>query len=103
MFANLLEAAGQAPDNTLEAKNFFPVQPQDHAQHAVGGRMLRAHIDDKLVGIKKRLLGSFKVERRERAVPVRHSILTGNLTLLYCPLSIPRLICTHSLSCCRMP
>ena len=72
-------------DHAFCAENFFAVQLQNHAQHAVSGRVLRAHIDDELVGIKKGLVGLLQFQRR---AAIRH-----------CPLSIPRLICTHSLSC----
>ncbi len=99
VLADLLDAAVQISNYAFEAKNLFAVKPQNHAQHAVGRRMLRAHIDDEFVGIKKRLLGSFQIEMRERAVLFRHSLLLA----LHWPLSMPRLICTHSLSCCRMP
>ncbi len=77
MFTNLLDAAVQIADHAFQAQDFFSVQAQDHSQHAVRGGMLRAHVDDQLVRIKKRLLGSFEIEVRERSVPVGHSVFTG--------------------------
>src|SRR5258707_4743395 len=112
MLTYLLDAAVQVADDAFETENFFAIEAENHAQHAVRCGMLRAHIDDELVGIKKRLLGSFEIEMRERAVRVGHycstgctvqlAVSTGNF-VFYWPLSIPRLICTHSLSCWRMP
>jgi len=74
MLANLLYAAMQISDHALEAENFFAIKAQNHAQHAVRRRMLRAHIDDQFVGIKKRLLVGFEIEMRVRSLDVGHSI-----------------------------
>ena len=52
----------QVSDDALGAENFFAVELQDDAQHAVRGRMLRPHIDDEFVRIEIRLLGSFEIE-----------------------------------------
>ena len=73
MLANLFDAAVQIADHAFQAENFFAIQAQNHAQHAVRGGMLRAHVDDELVGIKKRLLVASEFERRERGVGVGHS------------------------------
>ena len=45
-------AAMQISDDAFRADNFFAVELQLHAQHAVRGRMLRTHIDDYLVRAK---------------------------------------------------
>ena len=75
----------QIPDDAFRSKNLLPIQLENHAQHSVRSRMLRAHIDDELVGIEKSFLVILKFQ------------VGGPLT--HCPLSIPRLIFTHSLSC----
>ena len=82
MLGDLFHSAMEIANHALGAQNFFAVQLENHAQHAVRGGVLRAHIDDELVGIEKSLLVLFKFQVGS---PVRH-----------CPLSIPRLICTHS-------
>ena len=46
VFADLLHPAVQVADDALGAVDFLAVELQDHAQHAVGGRMLRTHVDD---------------------------------------------------------
>ena len=66
MFANFLDATVQIADHALEAENFFAIQAKNDAQHAVRGGMLRAHVDDEFVGIKKRLLVEFR-DRDARA------------------------------------
>ena len=55
----------QVADDALEAHHLFAVEPQDDAQHAVGRGMLRPHVDDELVGIEKRFVGRFEIQRRE--------------------------------------
>jgi hypothetical protein len=65
----------QVADHAFQAENFFAIEAQNHAQHAVRGGMLRAHVDDELVSIKKRLLVGFEIEMRERGVGVSHSLL----------------------------
>ena len=66
VLANFLDAAVQIADDALEAQNFFAIEPQNDAQHAVRGGMLRAHVDDELVGIKKSLVVAFR-DREARA------------------------------------
>ena len=90
VLGNLLHPAMEVADHALGAQNFFAVELQDDAQHAVGGGVLRAHVDDELVGIEKGflVLFQFQVGSPVDGCPVGH-----------CPLSIPRLICTHSWSC----
>src|SRR5258708_40236332 len=101
MLGNLLDAAVQVADDALKAHYLLAIEPQDHAQHAMGRGMLRAHVDDEFVRIEERLVGRVEVEN----VWIAHCVLLGPWSLVsrYCPLSIPKLICTHSLSCCRMP
>ena len=62
VLGDLLHAAMQVADHAFGAQNFFAVQLQDDAQHAVRGRVLRAHVDDELVGIEKGLLVLFQFE-----------------------------------------
>ena len=82
MFGNLFHPTMEVADHALGAQNFFAVQLEDHTQHAVGRRVLGAHVDDEFVGIEK---GFLVLLQFQVGSPVRH-----------CPLSIPRLICTHS-------
>jgi len=59
----------------------------------MGRGMLRAHVDDEFVRIEERLVGRVEVEN----VLDRSLRLTWPLVVLvsrYCPLSIPKLICT---------
>ena len=93
VLGDLLHAAMQIADHALGAQNFFAVELQDDAQHAVRGGMLRAHVDDEFVGIEKGLLVVFEFEMGS-PVGIRSTGSVG-----HCPLSIPRLICTHSWSC----
>ena len=95
VFRDFFHAAMQIADDTLGAENFFTVESQDDAQHAVGRGMLRAHVDDELIGIEEGLVGITEFQVRNVFRRVRHQD--------YWPLSIPRLICTHSLSCWMMP
>jgi len=76
MLANLLDAAVQITNHAFQAENFFSIETKNNAQHAVRGGMLRAHINNQLVGIKKGFLWSFEIEMRER-VRVGHSLFTG--------------------------
>ena len=77
MLADLFDAAMQVADDAFEAQNFFAVEPQNHAQHAVGRGMLRSHVDDQLVGVEKRLVGRFEIESARANVRVGHSSLTA--------------------------
>ena len=88
VLSDLFHAAMQVSDDALGAQNFFAVQLQDDAQHAMRSRMLRPHIDDEFVRIEIRLLGSIEIRNRAVRGVVR--------AVFHCPLSIPRLICTHS-------
>ncbi len=101
VLGDFFHAAVQVSDDALCAENFFAVELQDDAQHAVRRRMLRSHVDDEFVRIEVRLLGSFEVEVGKRVG--RDVVRAVVLAIAHCPLSIPRLICTHSWSCCRMP
>ena len=91
VLGDLLHPAMQIADHAFGAQNFFAVELQDDAQHAVSGGMLRAHVDDELVGIEKGFLVLFQFEVG--------SPVDGSCPVGHCPLSIPRLICTHSWSC----
>ena len=101
VLGDFFHAAVQVSDDALGAENFFAVELQDDAQHAVRRRMLRSHVDDEFVRIEIGLLGSFEIEVGKRVG--REVVRAVVLAIAHCPLSIPRLICTHSLSCCRMP
>ena len=57
--------------------------------------MPRSHINDEFVRIEIRLLGSVQIKIGYR---VRESVRVVFLGDAHCPLSIPRLICTHSVS-----
>ena len=87
MLGNLLHSAMQVADHAFGAQNLFAVEFEDDAQHAVSGGVLRAHIDDELVGIEKCFLVMFQFQVGS---PV------DGCAIGHCPLSIPRLICTHS-------
>ncbi len=82
MLGNLFHSAMEVADHALSAQNLFTVKLENHTQHAVSGRMLRAHVDDEFVGIEKSFLVLFQFQ------------VGGSVG--HCPLSIPRLICTHS-------
>ena len=56
VLGNLLHAAMEVTDHALRPQNLFAVQFQNHTQHAVRRRMLRAHVDDELGGIEKGFL-----------------------------------------------
>ena len=104
-FGDFFDATVQIADHALQAHDLLTVQAEDDAEYAMGRGMLRAHVDNEFIGIKKRLVGRVEIQRRE-CVRVRHylNLRSGVRDRWhYWPLSIPRLICTHSLSCCRMP
>ena len=82
MFCDLLHPAMEIADHTLRAQHFFAIQLQDDAQHSMRRRMLWAHIDDEFVAIEKSFLVFLQLQ------------VKGGIG--HCPLSIPRLICTHS-------
>ena len=90
VLADLLHAAMQVADDALGAQNLFAVQLEDDAQHAVRGRVLRPHVEDQFGGVEEGFVLGIEVE-----------IAVGRW-FAHCPLSMPRLICTHSWSCCRM-
>ena len=46
VLGNLFHAAMQVADDALGAQNFFAVELEDDAQHAVRRRMLRSHVED---------------------------------------------------------
>ncbi len=92
----------EVADYALGAEDFFAIELQDDSQDAVRGGMLRAHVDDELVGIEVRPIGSVEIEMG--GAEIGNGIREGFVFYVcHWPLSIPRLICTHSLSCCRMP
>ena len=45
-------------------RTFSPSSLQNHAQHAMRRRMLRAHVDDEFVGVEKGLLVVVEFEMR---------------------------------------
>ncbi len=57
----------QVADHALGAQNFFAIELENDAQHAVGGGMLRPHVDDEFVGIEKGFVGLSEFEVREVA------------------------------------
>ena len=77
VLGNLLDAAVQVSDDALKPQDFFAVKSQDNAQYAMGRRMLRAHVDYKLVRVKKRLVGHVEIERRECVGIGHESSLAG--------------------------
>ena len=62
VLADFFHAAVQVADDAFGAENFFSVELQDDAEHAVSRRMLRSHVDDEFVGIEIGLLGNFVME-----------------------------------------
>ncbi len=50
ILCDFLDAAMQIADDTFRASHALAVQLQLDAQHAVGGRVLRPHVDDQFVG-----------------------------------------------------
>ena len=51
VLGDLLHAAVQVADHALGAQDLFAVQLEDHAQHAVRGGVLRAHVEDQFGGV----------------------------------------------------
>ena len=45
-FARFLDSRVQVPNIRHDPHNIFAIYFQDHAQHSVGGRMLRSHVQD---------------------------------------------------------
>ncbi len=88
VLGNLLYAAMQVANDALGAQNFLAVQLQDDAQHAVRGRVLRPHVEHEFRRIQEGFVLGIEVE------------IIG--AFAHCPLSMPRLMCTHSWSCCRI-
>jgi hypothetical protein len=56
MLGNLFHASMEIPDHALRTNHAFAIQLQFDAQHAMGRRMLRAHVNDELIGAKERVL-----------------------------------------------
>ena len=77
MFGNLLHSAMEIADDALEAHDLLAVEPQDHAQHAVSGGVLRAHIDDEFVGIQESVLAFLEVQVRDGTGRVGHALVVG--------------------------
>src|SRR4029077_20906995 len=79
VLANLFHAAMQVADHTLGTYHLFPVQLEDHAQHAVRRGVLRPHVEHEFGAVEESRF--------------RHD---------YCPLSMPRFSLTQRSSCCTM-
>ena len=56
VFDKLLGAAMQEADMRIDALHELAVELQDHAQHAVGGRMLRPEIDREVPVLRRPLV-----------------------------------------------
>src|SRR5262249_555112 len=93
VLGDFLHASMQIGDDAFRAQYLLAVEFQNHAQHAVSGWMLRSHINNEFVGIEESLFAFAQFKMRQ--------ILSG--VGGHWPLSIPRLICTHSLSCWMIP
>jgi hypothetical protein len=67
-------------------------------------RMLRPHVEDELVGVKKGFVLGIEVEviGDPRTTLARLCVAIIVFEIAHCPLSMPRLIFTHSWSCWRM-
>ena len=104
VLGNLLHPAMQVADDAFGAQHFFAIQLEDDAQHAVGRGMLRPHVEDQFGGVEEGLVLGIEVEivHHARATLTGLRVAIIGFEFLHCPLSMPRLICTHSLSCCRM-
>ena len=50
--AQFLGAAVQVPDVRLNVNDFLAVHPEHHAEHAMGGGMLRPHVEQHLHGLR---------------------------------------------------
>ena len=61
VLGNFFDPAMQVADHALRAQNLLAIQLEDHAQHSVGRRMLRAHVDDELIAVEKGLVGLDRV------------------------------------------
>ena len=53
VLGDLLHAAVQVADDAVGAGDFFAVELQDDAQHAMRGRVLRAHVQNEFIGVEK--------------------------------------------------
>ena len=53
VFGNLFHAAMQITDDAFGPQHLFAVQLQDGPENSVGGGVLRAHVDDDLVGVQE--------------------------------------------------
>ena len=62
VLANLFNAAMQVADDALGAQNFFAVQFEDDAQHAVRRRMLRPHVEHQLGRVEEGFVLGIEVE-----------------------------------------
>ena len=51
VFGDLLHTAVQVSDDAIGPQDLLAIQFEDDAQHSVGGRVLRTHIEDQLSGI----------------------------------------------------
>ena len=51
ILGDLFHAAMQVADDAIGAQNFFAIELEDHAQHAVRRRVLRSHVEDQFSGI----------------------------------------------------
>ena len=51
VLGDLFHAAVQVADDAIGAQNLFAIQLEDDAQHAVRGRVLRAHVEHQFGGI----------------------------------------------------
>ena len=54
VLAQLLDAPVQVADPHVGVDHLLAVELQHDPQHAVGGRVLRPHVDDQLVGVEQR-------------------------------------------------
>ncbi len=54
VLAQLFDAAVQIADHHVAIDYFFAIEPQHDAQHTVGARVLRAHVDHELVRVEHR-------------------------------------------------
>src|SRR6185437_11401889 len=88
-----LHPAVEIADDALGAAHLFAVELEDDALHAVGGGVLRPHVKNQFVGVEECMLALVEIEMGGACRPGRFG---------HWPLSIPRLICTHSWSCWMM-
>src|SRR5207248_3155583 len=59
------------------AQNFFAIELEDDSQDPVGRRMLRSHVNDELVGIKKSFVRLSELEMREIGGGIGHGLLAA--------------------------